>query len=72
MRGNTAQKKDAKRALSELFGDSGGAEREEMCLEGAPLETLRERGEPVGLSAFLGEVEEHLFPLFSSARRHPS
>lgn len=57
------EERNAKRVLSELT--QGVAEREEVCWRETPLEVLRERGGPSGLTAFLDEVEERLVPLFT-------
>ncbi|NOK09999.1 hypothetical protein HNS30_13270 [Corallococcus exercitus] len=51
-------KNDAKKALEELT--SGDPERERECLRDTPLNTLRERGQRVGLTHFLTEVRERL------------
>ena len=54
-------KKDAKVALDALT--QGDKERERECLEETTLETLRERGENIGLTAYLKEVCERLVPI---------
>lgn len=46
--------KSAKRVLSALV--EGDCAREERCIEGAPLEALRDNGAAAGLSAFMDEV----------------
>ncbi|RKI39445.1 hypothetical protein D7Y27_21995 [Corallococcus sp. AB004] len=60
-------KNDAKKALEELT--SGNLERERECLRDTPLETLRQRGERVGLTQFLSEVSERLVPVMDGSRR---
>ncbi|GMU00778.1 hypothetical protein KH5H1_48980 [Corallococcus caeni] len=59
-------KNDAKRALEELT--SGNLERERECLRETPLETLRQRGERVGLTQFLSEISERLVPVMDGSR----
>ncbi|QAT82109.1 hypothetical protein EJ065_0502 [Corallococcus coralloides] len=60
-------KNDAKKALEELA--SGSLERERECLQVTPLETLRQRGERVGLTQFLSEISERLVPVMDGSRR---
>ncbi|MBZ4377080.1 hypothetical protein NR800_30550 [Corallococcus interemptor] len=60
-------KNDAKKALEELT--SGSVERERECLRDTPLETLRQRGERVGLMQFMSEVSERLVPLMKGSQR---
>lgn len=54
-------KRSAKRVVDVLT--SSDATREAACLE-ADLEALKSRGGGTGLSAYLGEVEERVLPLF--------
>ena len=54
--------RSAKRVLEELT--QGDPEREAACWSETPLTTLRERGGPTGLTAYLAEVEARLVPLF--------
>ena len=42
---------------------NGDYERESICWQETPLETLRERGVETGLTAYLEEVEERLLPI---------
>ncbi|RKH27599.1 hypothetical protein D7V77_11190 [Corallococcus sp. CA041A] len=60
-------KNDAKKALEELT--SGNLERERECLRDTPLETLRQRGEQVGLTRFLSELSERLVPVMGGSQR---
>ncbi|NOK17699.1 hypothetical protein HMI50_11775 [Corallococcus carmarthensis] len=60
-------KNDAKKALEELT--SGNLERERECLRETPLETLRQRGERVGLTQFLSEISERLVPVMDGSGR---
>jgi len=55
--------RSAKRVLNLLTEKN--YEREEACWRRTSLETLRERGESSGLTAFLAEVEDRLVPLFT-------
>ena len=58
--------RSAKRVLGELTQHQW--EREEACWAQTPLATLRERGGPSGLAAFLAEVADRLVPLFAGRR----
>ncbi|WP_257979059.1 hypothetical protein [Corallococcus exiguus] len=60
-------KNDAKKALEELT--SGNMERERECLRDTPLQTLRQRGEQVGLTGFLSELSERLVPVMGGSQR---
>ncbi|MBN8470266.1 hypothetical protein JYJ95_27480 [Corallococcus exiguus] len=62
-------KNDAKRALKELIREDPKRERERECLRDTPLETLRQRGERVGLTQFLSEISERLVPVMGGSRR---
>ena len=54
--------RSAKRVLNKLTQDQ--YDREEACWALTPLVTLRDRGVPSGLAAFLDEVADRLVPLF--------
>jgi hypothetical protein len=56
------QKRDAKRVLAHLTG--GDQDRGRRCLQEAALDTLRARGEAIGLRAFLTELQERLGPCY--------
>ncbi|HEU4412870.1 MAG TPA: hypothetical protein VFS43_46950 [Polyangiaceae bacterium] len=55
---------DAKRVLTRLC--DGAPERVDACLK--DLAALRTRGRLNGAADFLGEIDEHIVPLFSSPR----
>jgi hypothetical protein len=57
-------KRNAKRVLNVLI-PAGEHAREARCWTTAPLETLRQRGQNSGLTAFLDEIETELVPLVS-------
>jgi hypothetical protein len=57
--------RDPKRVVDALTnGDPG---RERACWEETPLDVLRERGEGVGLDAYLEDVASRLAPLLGAA-----
>ena len=60
---NETAKRSPKRVLSKLT--QGDDEREADCWNAANVELLRARGAKNGLADFVGEVEEHLSPLFA-------
>lgn len=65
-------KKDAKKVLEALT--RGDAERERLCLEETPLETLSSLGLKTGLAAYLQEVRGQLVPVLggrSASERPP-
>jgi hypothetical protein len=62
-------KKDAKDALDALT--QGDKDRERACWEETPLKVLEDRGEKMGLTAYLKEVRERLVPILSGRSTVP-
>lgn len=62
--GKDDEARGTKRVLDALTG--GDPHREARCLNDLPLDQLAQRGEAVGLTAFLDEVRERLAPLFTA------
>jgi hypothetical protein len=60
-------RRDAKRVLDALTGCD--SDREDACLEEAPLALLRQRGAKTGLAPYLQELEERLVPLFDPSTK---
>lgn len=63
--GREVNKKDAKRALRHLT--DGDRDRALACVRETVLETLKARGEAIGLRAFLDELKERLAPCYLKA-----
>lgn len=55
---------DIKNVVAELTADE--YERQRQCWQDTSLDTLRERGQQTGLTAYLGAVEAKLLPLVTS------
>lgn len=58
-------RRSAKRVVARLCGD---LDREQGCLTGTSLETMRSRGTNNGLAAFMQEIRERIVPLFDATR----